>query len=225
MGFFFKGLALLLILTATLATVIIYASTVSSSPGSEVWSKTFGGAGDEWAFSVIATSDGGYAIAGYTNSFGAGANDFWLLKIDASGNSQWNRTFGGLGDDRAYAMVRSADGGYAMVGSSNSYGNTTGMWLVKTNSNGWASWDKIYDYSDASFDADTVYGIVQTVTGAFAITGTMGSHTTNPFTRIFVTDAEFGVAMVAINAVDVTLYRGRTDPYWNYVRVRIWVLS
>jgi len=63
--------------------------------GNMQWTKTYGGTNDDRAFSVVETSDGGYAIAGYTQSFGAGSFDFWLVKTDVNGSMQWNRTYGG----------------------------------------------------------------------------------------------------------------------------------
>ena len=61
---------------------------VSVDAESLVWSKTYGGVDDDEAYSLVATSDGGYAIAGETKSFGAGINDFWLVKTDAYGNME-----------------------------------------------------------------------------------------------------------------------------------------
>ena len=83
MGILSKSLTLMLILTAASVNALSMfdAPTISTSPGSQVWSKTFGGIGDEWAFSVIQTSDGGYAMAGYTNSSGAGYEDVWLIRL------------------------------------------------------------------------------------------------------------------------------------------------
>ena len=68
------------------------------------------------------TSDGGYALAGYTNSFGAGNVDLWLIKVNATGDMQWNKTYGGAGQDQAFEVIQTQDGGYVMVGSTNSSG-------------------------------------------------------------------------------------------------------
>jgi len=97
------------------------------------WSKTYGGTGEDTARALIRTVDGGYALAGYTDSFGAGYRDFWLVKIDSSGNMQWNKTYGGTGWDYAYALVQTGDGGYALAGLTSSLGAGSGdFWLVKT---------------------------------------------------------------------------------------------
>ena len=79
------------------------------------------------------TSDGGYALTGYTDSFGAGGFDFWLVKTDASGIMLWNKTYGGTGADLAYALVQTSDGGFALAGYTYSFGaGSSDFWLVKT---------------------------------------------------------------------------------------------
>ncbi len=173
MGILSKSLALLLILTAVSATIIIIdASTVSTSPGSQVWSKTFGGAGDEWAFSVIQTSDGGYAIAGYTNSIGAGNMDFWLVKTDSLGNQQWNKTYGGVGYDWASSVIQTSDGGYAIAGSTySSRDRGYDFWLVKTDSSGNQQWNKTY----GGTYHDYASSVVQTIDGGYVLAGITNS--------------------------------------------------
>ena len=85
--------------------------------GNLVWNKTYGGTGDEIANSVIQTNDGGYALAGFTNSFGAGGKDFWLVKTDSVGNLLWSKTYGGPGDEIADSVIQTSDGGYVLEGS------------------------------------------------------------------------------------------------------------
>jgi hypothetical protein len=67
----------------------------SQEPPPTEWNKTYGGTNTEVAYGFVQTGDGGYALAGYTTSYGAGYGDFWLVKTDASGTIQWNRTYGG----------------------------------------------------------------------------------------------------------------------------------
>jgi len=109
----------------------------TDASGNALWNKTYGGTLDDHAYSVVQTFDGGYAIAGHTRSFGAGGYEFWLVKTDANGNSLWNKTYGGIGDDRAYSVVETSDGGYALAGQTTSYGaGNTDFWLVKTDVSG-----------------------------------------------------------------------------------------
>jgi len=76
----------------------------TDSLANEDWSRTFGGSDYDYAYSVRQTSDGGYILAGWTYSFGAGSCDAWLIKTDSAGNEQWSRTFGGSDYDYAYSV-------------------------------------------------------------------------------------------------------------------------
>ena len=169
-----KSLALLLILAVAAANVpkIIEASNVSTHSHSQVWNKTLGGTGDEWAFSVINTSDGGFAFAGYTTSSGAGKADVWLVKTDSSGNQQWNRTYGGKGFDWASSVIETSDGGYAVAGSTYASDEMVyDCWLVKTDSLGNQQWNKTYGGPYNDYAAS----VVQTIDGGYAISGIKNS--------------------------------------------------
>ena len=97
------------------------------------WMKTFGGFNVDAGRSVLQTTDGGYIVSGWTLSFGAGDADVYIVKTDASGNQQWQETFGGSSVDAAGKVKQTADGGYIMAGRTQSYG--AGGWdacLIKT---------------------------------------------------------------------------------------------
>jgi len=105
----------------------------TDSVGNHQWNETYGGPEQDLPFSVEQTSDGGYVMAGFTHSFGAGApetSDFWVVKTDAGGNHEWNQTYGGPGTEHAFAIQQTIDGGYILVGYRTSYG-VGGVWLVK----------------------------------------------------------------------------------------------
>ena len=105
--------------------------------GNLQWTKTIGGPGGEVGFSLIQTSDGGYAIAGYTNSFGAGDWDFYVVKLDANGNLQWTKTTGAKKEDLGLSLIQTSDGGYAIAGFTNSFGaGETDFYVVKLDKNG-----------------------------------------------------------------------------------------
>ncbi|MBI2966367.1 MAG: gliding motility-associated C-terminal domain-containing protein [Bacteroidetes bacterium] len=93
------------------------------SQGSLLWTRTIGGTGTEWSRSIIQTSDGGFAITGFTSSFGAGGQDVYLVKLTANGNFEWSRTFGGVGDDVGMSLIETSDGGLAITGSTTSFGS------------------------------------------------------------------------------------------------------
>jgi len=139
----------------------------ADSAGGALWSKAFGGTGLEQAFSVIQTSDEGYALAGYTTSYGSGSADFWLVKTDASGNALWNETYGGLFDDRAYSVVQTTDGGYALAGYTFSSGVNGSFWLVKTDGDGIEQWNKWYGGNDYEY----CLSMVQTSDEGYALAG------------------------------------------------------
>jgi hypothetical protein len=111
--------------------------------GNMLWSKTYGGSGSELGFCIINAPDGGYMVSGTTSSFGAGKNDMWFLKFDANGRMQWNQTYGGAEDDYGYVSTQTPDGGYAVVGSTMSFGAGSGdFWLIKTDANGVMRWNQ-----------------------------------------------------------------------------------
>jgi hypothetical protein len=84
--------------------------------GNVQWQKTYGGTDDDEARAIAPTSDGGYVVAGWTTSFGAGGDDVWVLKLDGSGNVQWQKTYGGTDDDGPHAIAPTSDGGYVVAG-------------------------------------------------------------------------------------------------------------
>ncbi len=136
--------------------------------GSMVWNRTYGGAESDIALSLIETSDGGYALTGYTDSFGGGDDDFWLVKTDASGNMEWNQTYGGNGDDYACSLVEAADGGYTIAGYTRSYGaGRDDFWLVKTDSSGSAEWNRTY----GGWDDEGIISLVLCSDGGYALAG------------------------------------------------------
>jgi len=90
--------------------------------GSLSWARTFGGVGDDGARSIIHTSDGGFAVAGYTRSFGAGSTDFLILKLDPDGNLSWARTFGGVDGDPVCSITQTADSGLGIAGYTYNFG-------------------------------------------------------------------------------------------------------
>jgi predicted secreted protein len=113
--------------------------------GNMQWNMTYGGAQDETIGEMCHTSDGGYAIAGGTYSFGAGDMDFWLVKTDSDGNMEWNKTYGGEGYDYGFSVTQASDGGYAIFGTTESFGaGGQDFYLVKTDAAGNMMWNMTY---------------------------------------------------------------------------------
>jgi len=144
------------------------ALSASSAPPPTEWNKTYGGTGDDWAGSVVQTSDGGFVMAGGTDSFGAGDYDFWLVKTDAEGNMEWNKTYGGTDIDTARSVIQTGDGGYAIAGQTMSFGaGGRDFWLVKTDAEGNMEWNKTY----GGGEGDYLFSVVQTGDGGYALAG------------------------------------------------------
>jgi len=134
--------------------------------------KTFGGFATDNGNCVRQTSDGGYILSGNTISFGAGTYDFYLIKTDGNGDTLWTRTFGGANEDRSSAVRQTADGGYVLVGFSQSFGSTSrNVYLIRTDPNGDTLWTRTYGGSSLEEGSS----IEQTTDGGFIILGTTGS--------------------------------------------------
>jgi hypothetical protein len=148
------------------------------SAGNVQWTKTIGGSSWSWgswdeARSIIQSSDGGYAVAGWTNSFGASFySDIYVVKLDSSGNVIWTKTIGGSFDDVAYSIIQSSDGGYVVAGGTSSFGaGGADIFVVKLDSAGNVQWTKTIG---GSFD-DVAYSIIQSSDGGYVVAGRTGS--------------------------------------------------
>ncbi|UCG36764.1 MAG: hypothetical protein JSV64_00320 [Candidatus Bathyarchaeota archaeon] len=197
--------------------------------GNHLWNQTYGGTSWDEGYSMVQTLDGGFAIAGYTESSGAGAADFWLVKTDAVGNLVWSQAYGGIDNELGLSVVQTMDGGYAIAGHTYSFGaGGIDVWLVKTDAGGNHTWSQTY----GGTSEDCGYSVVQTLDGGYAIAGYTDSfgaggedvwliRAYEPGKEPLVC-VEYGLAWTASTENTITLYRGEDDPYWNYVRVRIW---
>lgn len=142
-----------------------------NSSGSVVWQKAFGGTADDLAFSIQRTADDGFIVAGFTKSFGAGNEDFWVLKLDASGGLTWQRTYGSTQTDWAFAVTQAADGGYFAAGRTTSFGAGTDVWLLRLNAAGNAVWQRNYGSSGIEY----AYCVWPAADGSFMVGGITGS--------------------------------------------------
>ena len=108
----------------------------TDSNGNVLWDKTYGKNKDEEARSICVLNDG-FAIAGFTDSFGAGYFDYWLIKTNASGGIVWQKTYGGNDYDRSYSLEHTADGGFVLAGYTGSFGaGGYDVWVVKVSGSG-----------------------------------------------------------------------------------------
>lgn len=133
------------------------------SLGNFKWSRNYGGPGSEWGESVVTTQNDGYAVAGYTNSFGMGGFDFFFIKTNANGVPEIEKTYGGSDWDKAYDLVELPDGGFIMVGETYSFGEgNNDMYMVRIDAIGDTVWTRTHggpeaDYANAVLlDGDSI---------------------------------------------------------------------
>lgn len=169
----------------TLVAVWALTFALSAQPAIE-WQKCLGGSGTDQAYSIQQTSDGGYIVAGSSNSTGIngnhGGNDFFVAKLSSTGTVTWQKCLGGSAEDIAHSVQQTSDGGYVVAGSTGSNdgdvsGNhvlsgsgspTIDYWVVKLNSTGNIVWQKCLGgemYDDAA-------SVQQTSDGGYIVAGT-----------------------------------------------------
>jgi len=128
-----------------------------NAEGSITWQKCLGGSNEEWPLSIQQTSDGGYIVAGYTNSNDGDVSgnhnpitsDYWVVKLNSSGSITWQKCLGGSQDEGAYSIQQTSDGGYIVAGISSSNDDDVSgnhgysdYWVVKLNADGLITWQK-----------------------------------------------------------------------------------
>jgi hypothetical protein len=138
--------------------------------GNEMWRKTFGGTGEDLGNSVQQTGDGGFIIAGYTDSYDLyehGTSAVFLIKTDANGNEMWFRIFGEANQSSGYSVRQTIDNGYIIVGQTvppSGSPDYTGIYLIKTDPDGNKVWSK-------TFCGSKGYSVVQTFDKGYILTG------------------------------------------------------
>ena len=111
------------------ATLLL--TTILQAQPNAIWIRTFGGINSDYGRSIQQVFNDGYILIGTTASFGNN-NNAWLIKIDAEGNQEWDKTFGGSNDDFGSCIKQTIDGGYIITGWTNSFGNgNDDAWLIK----------------------------------------------------------------------------------------------
>jgi len=155
------------------------------SDGSIDWQKSYGGTGDDRAWSIRQASDGGFIVAGETNSFGAGDFDIWVLKLQPDGSIDWQRTFGGNKDDTAYSVRQTSDGGYIIAGGATPAGSIfNDVFLLKLDASGTVEWEEIYGGSNR-VNNDLAFSVQQTLEGGYIVAGKT-SRSGNPLGDMWV---------------------------------------
>jgi hypothetical protein len=171
------------IVLAFVALAGVFSTRAQIAAGIE-WERNFGGSEKDFANLVEATSDGGYLVGGYSYSDASGSKssashglgDYWVVKLDANGNKQWDRSFGGTSFDGINALQQTSDGGYILGGISFSdvSGNKTSAshgsgdyWVVKLNAGGDEQWEKSYGGSSN----EVLHAVKQTSDSGYILGG------------------------------------------------------
>ncbi|MBW6482294.1 MAG: T9SS type A sorting domain-containing protein [Vicingaceae bacterium] len=155
-----------------------------SNTGAIVWQKSLGGSGNDQANFIQQTIDGGYIVAGYSNSTNGdvtgsrGGKDYWIVKLDSIGTIEWQKSLGGSGYEDAHSIQQTTDGGYIIAGGSNSTdGDVTGnhgsydYWVVKLSNTGAITWQKSLGGSGLDFSNS----IQQTTDNGYVVAGRSNS--------------------------------------------------
>ena len=135
--------------------------------GKEIWARNYGGAKSEIFWSADQAPDGGFFLAGQTDSEGAGGLDFYLVRTDREGREQWSRTFGGPETDRALGVVATTDGGALVVGFHGVYPDSMDTLLLRVDGAGNELWRR----SLTGDGFDVAHRVLRTDAGDFIVTG------------------------------------------------------
>jgi PKD repeat protein len=142
--------------------------------GAIQWQRTFGGENDDEANAICRTPDGGYCIAGFTQGFGAGGLDAWLLKVSNGGVLEWQKTYGGPTWDWLYSVRPLPGGGYAAVGATESMGSGGyDFFILRTDGLGLDLWEKVI--GGPQWDSAGAVAVLDT-DGSFAVAGHTQSY-------------------------------------------------
>lgn len=140
----------------------------TNSAGDTLWTKTYGGTGNDYGRSGQIAPGTGYAVGGYTWSYGQGGSDFYLVRINQNGDTLWTRTYGGTGYDEAYSLAVTPDRGYILAGSTNSFGaGAFDVYVVKADSLGRLKWARTY----GGTENDEAYSVQPTQDGGYIVAG------------------------------------------------------
>ncbi|MCP4702785.1 MAG: hypothetical protein GY862_38890, partial [Gammaproteobacteria bacterium] len=149
------------IYTDTSLEIAVFADVITEQD------KTFGWSDNDYIRAVVQTSDGGYALAGKSNSKSAS----WIMKLDGDLNQEWQQM---SGTGEFYSIIQTSDGGFAAL--------TSGVRVVKLDAGGNIEWDKGFRYNS---QATSAYSIVQTADGGFVVAGTTSRTVSSSTTRYY----------------------------------------
>ncbi|TES91464.1 MAG: hypothetical protein E3J87_07785 [Candidatus Cloacimonadota bacterium] len=140
----------------------------TNEKGDTLWTKTYGGTGDDFGRSIQQTFDSGYIVTGYTNSFGEGDQDVYLIKADVDGDTVWTKTYGGAKTDESFSVQQTLAGGYIIAGWTASFGEGDfDTYIIETDANGDVLWTRVL----GGQDQERATSVQLTVDRGYIITG------------------------------------------------------
>ena len=144
----------------------------TDATGDTLWTRTYGGSGSDYGFSIQQTSDSGFVVAGYTQSFGAGDIDVYLIRTDPTGDTLWTKTYGSSQSDLGFSVQQTTDGGFVVTGSTTSFGaGSADVYLIRTDAQGDTLWTRTFGGSSS----DRGYSVQQTTDGGLVVAGVTSS--------------------------------------------------
>lgn len=151
----------------------------TNSHGNMLWNQTYGDLSHNILSTLVQTSDGGYALFGFS-SLDSANEDFMTVKTDASGVLEWVKTYGGLNIEEAFSGIQTTDGNYVTVGVTSTSTGIGNAWMVKTDADGNMLWNQTYGGENES----VLYSIVQADDGGYVAVGYTNSSATLDFWMI-----------------------------------------
>lgn len=145
----------------------------TNANGDTIWTRSYGGTGADFCTDAIETSDGGFILAGRTESFGVDGYDYWVVRLNTDGDSLWTRTYGGAGDQECESICQTSDGGFALLGATSfAETDTSDFWLIRTDPQGDTLWTRSFGSSSG------LWGTVirQTADGGLILAGIIYSY-------------------------------------------------
>lgn len=179
--------------------------------GNEIWHKTYGGSDWDFAYSLQATTDGGFIICGSTYSIGRGAADGYVIKTDANGDEQWHKTYGGINDDEFKSVIQTNDGNYALTGYTKSYNDIDSgdVWTFRLDLNGDSLWCKFYGGNRNDFGNS----VLQLQTNELLVSGGTQSFSSNGNTETLLVSYNLTTGNQTYQYIDVS----SQEEYYNAV--------
>jgi uncharacterized delta-60 repeat protein len=177
-----------------------------SQDGNVEWERAYGGKREDIAYCIRQTTDGGYIVAGQTESFSAGGDDYLVLKLDKNGNIQWQKTYGGIYDDRALSVCESHQGGYLVGGHTGFGAGVWDFWVLKLDTEGRIQWQYTYGGKETEY----LRSMQQTDDGGYILAGTTATFFKGDLYNIWV------VKIASDGIIEWERSFGGFEPEWGY---------